>query len=44
MLAGFQRFDRPQHVHMIRQRVVDDVNLTISQQLLITAVGFGDAK
>ena len=44
MLAGFQRLERPGHVQVVGQRVVDGFDSGVSQQLLIGSVGFGDAK
>src|SRR5579863_5872842 len=38
MFAGFRRFDRPRHMHLIRQRVVDRVDVRVGEQLFIRSV------
>jgi hypothetical protein len=41
MLAGLGRLDRPRHVQVVGQRVVDRLDLAVGQQLFIRAVGLG---
>src|SRR5260221_6067801 len=42
MLAGFSRANRPGHMHVIRQRIVNGFDLRVGEQLLIRSVRFGD--
>ena len=44
VLAGLERRDRPGHVQVIGQRVVDRVDVRIGQQFFVRAVGLGDAQ
>ena len=44
MLARFQRANRPRHMQMIRQRIVNRINVGIGQQLLIRAIRLGDSQ
>ena len=44
VLAGLQRADRPGDVQLVGQRIVDRLDRRIGEQLLIGAVGAGDAE
>ena len=44
VLARLRRFDRPGHVQLVRQRIVDGINLRVSQQLLVGPIGLGEAE
>src|SRR6185503_1058469 len=44
MLARFCRLDRPGHMHVIGEGVVDGLYVRIAQQLLIRGVGLGYAQ
>src|SRR5882762_5168779 len=44
MLPCFRCFDRPRHMQMIRQRIVDSFDLAIIQKLFVRAVRLGNAK
>src|ERR1700685_2664601 len=44
MLPCLRRLDRPRHVQMIRQGVVDRLDLRISQQLFVRPVSLRDSQ
>ncbi len=44
MLARFGCANRPRHVHVIRQRIVDEIDGGIGQELFVGAVRGGDAE
>ena len=44
VLAGLHRADRPRDVQLVGQRIVDRLDRRIGQQLLIGAIGAGDAE
>ena len=44
VLPGLERTDRPLHVEMVRQRIVDRVDVRVGEQILIRAVGLLDAQ
>jgi hypothetical protein len=44
VLAGFQRADRPRHVQVVGQRIVDGIDLGIGQQLFVGSVGARDRE
>ena len=44
VLAALGRLDRPRHVQVIRQRIVDGVDAVVGEQLLVRPVGFRDAQ
>ena len=44
VLAGLQRADGPGDVQLVGQRIVDRLDRRIGEQLLIGAVGAGDAE
>ncbi len=44
VLARLQRLDRPGHVQLVRQRIVDRLDLGVREQRLVGAVGAGDPE
>ena len=44
VLPRFGRAHRPWHVQMVRQRIVDGVDIGIVQQIVVRAVRLGDAQ
>ena len=44
VLARLQGLDRPGHVQVVGQRIVDRLDLGIGQQLLVGAIGLGNAQ
>ena len=44
VLARLRRSDRPRHMQMIGQRIVDGVDLRILQQILVRPVRFGETQ
>ena len=44
MLAPLGRLDRPRHVQMVRQRIVDGVDVLVGEQLLVRSVRLRNAQ